>query len=129
MSGNFFPDVYIMKGTAGRPRKRSQDTGDAAPSTGHSRPGPGPEAGVAGRGPRPACVSPVCVLLQLSSTGGNLIGPELSPMRHSRPAVACRLSIRAPPAPPPPGRRVAPSSPLSRPRTGSRHAAIVYRDA
>lgn len=53
--------------------------------------------------------------LQHSSTAGNLIGPELSPMRRSRPAVARWLSIRAPvPCPP------------CRPRTGSRHAAIVY---
>lgn len=43
-----------------------------------------------------ACVSPACVALQFSSTAGNLIGPELSPMRRSRPAVARRLSIRAP---------------------------------
>lgn len=72
--------------------------------------GPRPGSRVAGRGRlvSTACVSPVCVLLQLSSTGGNLIGPELSPMRHSRPAVACRLSIRAPPPPPPPGSRVTP---------------------
>lgn len=41
-------------------------------------------------------VSPACVALQFSSTAGNLIGPELSPMRRSRPAVARRLSIRAP---------------------------------
>lgn len=39
--------------------------------------------------------------LQHSSTAGNLIGPELSPMRRSRPAVARRLSIRDPvPCPP-----------------------------
>lgn len=38
---------------------------------------------------------------------GNLIGPELSPMRRSRPAVARRLSIRAPaPAPAPPANRI-----------------------
>lgn len=55
-----------------------------------------------------ACVSPACVPLQLSSTGGNLIGPELSPMRRSRPAVARRLSIRAPrpERPSPPANRI-----------------------
>lgn len=60
-----------------------------------------------GRRAAAACVSPACVALQLSSTAGNLIGPELSPMRRSRPAVARRLSIRAPaPAPAPPANRI-----------------------
>lgn len=44
-----------------------------------------------------ACFRRACgVALQLSSTAGNLIGPELSPMRRSRPAVARQLSIRDP---------------------------------
>lgn len=57
--------------------------------------------------PRSAAGCFSCVALQLSSMAGNLIGPELSPMRHSRPAVARRLSIRAPaPAPAPPANRI-----------------------
>lgn len=67
-----------------------------------------PGRGLGGRRAATACVSPACVPLQLSSTGGNLIGPELSPMRRSRPAVARRLSIRAPrpERPSPPANRI-----------------------